>query len=134
MSEHQLILLLKKSDKETLKMIYIENRNPFINFARRFNVSENDIFDAYQDAIIALTEKAFQGEIDNLKCSIRTYLFGIGKYMLFEKARKNKKRILDFPLEKEDYNYQEISNNFIGEESNKKPNSLENLSRRFSTS
>ena len=118
MSEHQLVLLLKKSDKAALKMLYTENRNPFINFARKFRVSEEDIVDTYQDAIIALTEKAFLGEMDNLSCSVRTYLFGIGKYMLYEKARKNKKRVLDFPLEKEDYNYREISQNFIGEEPN----------------
>ena len=123
MNEHQLILLLKKSDKEALKMLYTENRNPFINFARKFKVSEDDIVDAYQDAIITLSEKAFRGEIDNLKCSVKTYLFGIGKYMLFEKARKNKKRVLDFPLEKEDYNYKEITNNFLKDE---EVNTLEN--------
>lgn len=123
MSEKDLILLLKKSDKQTLKIIYVKNRTPFINFARKFNVSENDIVDAYQDAIIVLTEKAFRGEINNLNCSIRTFLFGIGKYILFEKVRKNKKIVFDFPLEKEDYNYREISNSFIGEE----PNSLDIL-------
>jgi len=119
MNEQQLILLLKNSDKEALKNLYLENRNSFIGFARKFNVSENDILDAYQDAIIALTEKAHRGEIDNLKCSVKTYLFGIGKYMLFEKARKNKKRIVDFPREKEAYNFQEITSNFFDEEPNK---------------
>ena len=123
MSEHQLILLLKKSDKEALKMLYKENRDSFINFARKFKVSENDILDAYQDAIIALSEKAFQGEIDNLNCSIKTYLFGIGKYLLFEKSRKHRKRVLDFPLEKEDYNYKTIAEDFLGEA----PNKLERL-------
>ncbi len=123
MSEHQLILLLKKSDKETLKMVYIENRDSFINFARKFKVSENDIVDAYQDAIIALSEKAIQGEIDCLNCSVKTYLFGIGKYILFEKARKNHKKVTDFPLEKEDYNYKSIAESFFED----KPNRLELL-------
>lgn len=123
MSEDQLIILLKKADKETLKMLYTENRNQFINFARKFKVSENDIIDAYQDAIIALSEKAIKGELDNLNCSIKTFLFGIGKYMLFEKARKNQKRVLDFPLEKEDYNYKNIAEGFLEET----PNQLEIL-------
>ena len=43
MNEQQLILLLKNSDKEALKNLYLENRNSFIGFARKFNVSENDI-------------------------------------------------------------------------------------------
>ncbi|WP_439128334.1 RNA polymerase sigma factor [Polaribacter sp.] len=130
MSEHQLILLLKQADKKALKMLYTENRNSFINFARKFKVSENDILDAYQDAIIALSEKALHGELDNLKCTVKTYLFGIGKYLLFEKARKNQKRVLDFPLEKETYNYKTIAEDFLGEA----PNKLERLLRKGFTS
>jgi RNA polymerase sigma factor (sigma-70 family) len=119
MSEHQLINLLKQSDEEALKMLYIENRNPFINFARKFSIPEDDIVDVYQDAIIALHEKAIKGELDILTCSIRTYLLGIGKYMLYEKARKNNKKVSDFPIEKEDYNYREITSDFLEEEPNK---------------
>jgi RNA polymerase sigma factor (sigma-70 family) len=118
MSEHQLILLLKQSNEEALKMFYIENRNPFMSFARKFNVSEDDITDVYQDAIIALHEKAIKGELDTLTCSIKTYLLGIGKYMLYEKARKNNKKVSDFPVEKEDYNYREITNDFLEEDPN----------------
>lgn len=125
MSEQQLILLIKRSDKDALKMLYVENREPFINFARKLHISDEDIVDVYQDAIIAFQEKAVKGKIDHLTCSIRTYLFGIGKYMLFEKARKNNKKVDSFPLEKEDYNYREISNAFFEEE----PNTLQLLLR-----
>lgn len=118
MSEHQLILLLKQSDEKALKMLYIDNRKSFINFARKFSVSEDDIVDVYQDAIIVLHEKAIQGGLDNLTCSIRTYLLGIGKYMLYDKARKNNKSVSDFPIEKEDYNYREMANDFLEEEPN----------------
>ena len=118
MSKQQLLLLLKESDKTALKMIYLNNREPFINFARKFHISDDDIVDVYQDAIIVLQEKAIKGEIENLTCSIKTYLFGIGKYMLFEKARKNNKDISNFPLEIEAYNYKEISNDFLEDEPN----------------
>lgn len=119
MSEHQLILLLKESDKEALKMVYIENRNPFINFARKFHLSDDDILDVYQDAIIFIQEKAIKGEIENLTCTIQTFLFGIGKYMLFDKARKNNKKVAEFPLEKEDYAYKSIAEDFFEETPNK---------------
>lgn len=122
MSEDKLILLLKKADKEALKMVYIENRVAFINFARKFHLSNDDIVDVYQDAIIVIQEKAILGDLENLTCSLRTYLFGIGKYMLFDKARKNNKRVANFPLEKEDHNYKEISDDFF-----KTPNKLELL-------
>lgn len=118
MNEPQLILLLKQSDEKALKIVYIKNRNSFINFARKFSVSGDDIVDIYQDAIIALHEKAIKGELDDLTCSIRTYLLGIGKYMLYEKARKNNKKTINFPIEKEDYNYREITNDFLEEEPN----------------
>ena len=113
MSEQQLLTLLKDSNKEALKMIYLNNRDSFINYARKFNISEDDIVDVYQDAIIVLQEKATKGKLENLTCTISTYLFGIGKYMLFEKARKNNKIISDFPLENEAYNYKEISDSFL---------------------
>ncbi|MFK8060371.1 MAG: RNA polymerase sigma factor [Polaribacter sp.] len=119
MNEQQLIILLKASDKKTLKKIYVDNRDAFINFARKFHLSNADILDVYQDAIITLQEKAIKGDIMNLTCSIRTYLFGIGKYMLYEKARKNSKTNSDFPLESEAYNYKEIADDFFDEEPNK---------------
>ncbi|SDR92392.1 RNA polymerase sigma factor, sigma-70 family [Polaribacter sp. KT25b] len=118
MREQQTLLLLKQADKNALKMVYTENRTPFINFARTLGISDDDILDVYQDAIIVLQEKALKGEIDHLKCTIKTYLFGIGKYMLYEKTRKNNKKIKDFSLEKEDYNYKEISNKFLDDEPN----------------
>lgn len=116
MSEEQLLLNLKQSDKDSLKMIYLKHRVAFLNFGRKFKVSEDDVLDVYQDAIIAFQEKAIQGKLDNLSCSLQTFLFGIGKYMLFEKVRKNNKTVLDFPLEKEDYNYRIISDSYINED------------------
>jgi RNA polymerase sigma factor (sigma-70 family) len=119
MNEQQLIILLKASDKKTLEKIYLENRASFINFARKFKLSDDDIVDVYQDAIIALQEKAIKGEIEKISCTVKTYLFGIGKYMLYEKSRRNNKTVSNFPLEKEAYNYKEISDAFFEDEPNK---------------
>lgn len=118
MNKQQLVTLLKNSDKKALEKVYLENRDSFLNFARKFNVSDDDIIDVYQDSIIALQEKAVEGKLENLSCSIPTFLFGIGKYMLFDKARKNNKKVTDFPLESEAYNYKEISYSFIDEAPN----------------
>lgn len=118
MNEHQLVTLLKNADKKTLSSFYIDNRAAFINFAKKFHISDDDVLDVYQDAIIALQEKAIKGEIDKISCTVKTYLFGIGKYMLYEKARKNNKPFSNFPLEKEAYNYKEITDDFFKEEPN----------------
>ena len=108
MTEQHLIELLKNSDEKTLKMVYLENRSAFKQFARKLSVTDEDIFDAYQDAIIILREKALTGDLDNLTCSIKTYLFGIGKHILYDKTRKNNKNITNYNFEKVSHNFQEI--------------------------
>lgn len=94
MIESEVITGLKKGDNAVLKKIYVAYRPDFIAFARKFSVSEDDIVDCYQDAIIALQEQAIKGKLNNLKSSVKTYLFGIGKYMIYEKARKNNKTVM----------------------------------------
>ena len=85
-----IIAQLKSGDEETLKEIYLANKKPFFLFATRYQISEEDLLDIYQDAIIALYENAKKGKIDDLKSGINTYLFAIGKFMIFKRF-KNKK-------------------------------------------
>lgn len=125
MSKHQLIELLKQADEKTLKIMYLENRNTFINFAKKFNISDDDVLDIYQDAFLVLRENAIDGKLDYLQCSIKTYLFSIGKYMLLAKARNNRKLIDNFPIEKEAYNYKEIADDFLSETLNYQQKKLE---------
>ncbi len=88
---NNIIELLKQSDKATLEKIYIENREAFINFAKKYNIEKYDAVDIYQDAIIALQENAINGKLSDLKSNISTYLFAIGKYKIFHSHRKNSK-------------------------------------------
>lgn len=94
MNDSDLIQLLKKDDKLILKKIYVDYRSDFIAFGRKISLYEDDILDAYQDAIITLQEQVITGKLNTLNCSIKTYLFGIGKYILYEKNRKRNKTIL----------------------------------------
>lgn len=94
MNESKTILLLEKGDKTILKKIYINYKDSFFKYANRFSLAEEDIVDIYQDATIALYENSINGKINNLKCSIKTYLFSIGKNMIYEQLRKNKKSLL----------------------------------------
>jgi len=89
-ASYKILELLKKGDQATLQKIYEDNRNTFINFSKRYNISEDDAVDIYQDAIIALHENAINGKINTLKSSISTYLFAIGKYKIFQLLRNNK--------------------------------------------
>ena len=111
---NNLIDLLKKNDEKAIRDFYNENKNGFILFAKRYNLDQDDIVDVYQDAIIALIENAKKGKIDNLQSSLSTYLFGIGKFMIFQKLKKEKKTFLtdDFlNMEYLDEDYDEEENN-----------------------
>lgn len=89
----------KEADDTALKEVYVSYRASFINFARKYELGEDEILDIYQDAIIALRENFVSGKIEELNSSIKTYLFSIGKYKIYAHLRENKKmRVL------EDYN------------------------------
>lgn len=106
------ISLLKQRDDKTVAEIYQEYRNGFLMFARRYDLEEQIILDVYQDAIIALCENAEKGHLDDLKSSLKTYLFSIGKYMIFARLKEKKslsayEDIDNFNFEWEEYKDEE---------------------------
>lgn len=78
-------------DAPALKKVYLEYREPFINYARKFRLNNDDILDIYQDSIIAMRENFMEGNVTALTSSVKTYLFGIGKYKIYAHLRKNNK-------------------------------------------
>jgi len=101
------IELLKKGDEKTIHQLYVDHKNGFTLFANKYDLSSDDLLDIYQDSIIALCENAKKGTIDNLESSLSTYLFSIGKYMIYRKLKtKNKSISIDsddqFPQVAED--------------------------------
>ena len=87
------IAKLKIGDERTLKEIYVTNKQAFFLFAARYKLAHDDVLDTYQDAIIALYENAKKGKIDDLKSSLQTYLFAIGKFMIFKKLKNQKEYV-----------------------------------------
>jgi len=90
MEDKQLIAQLKKRDRNALKDVYREYKTEFFRFASRYTKSDDMLEDIFQDAIIAVYENALAGKLDNLKSSLKTYLFSTGKFMLFKKFRDTK--------------------------------------------
>lgn len=86
-----IIDLIKHGDENTLQNIYVDNREAFIKFSKKYNVERYDAVDIYQDAIIILRENVLNGKIKVLNSSISTYLFAIGKYKIFQSHRGNSK-------------------------------------------
>ncbi len=98
---------LKKGDPKTLERIYVENREGFINFSKKYNIEEQDAVDIYQDAIIVLRDNAVNGRIDALQSNISTYLFAIGKYKIYHnfriRSREDLKEDVDLLQENVDF-------------------------------
>ena len=76
-------------------------------------MNNDDLIDIYQDAIIALIENAKKGKIDDLKSSVTTYLYGIGKFMIFQKLKKESKTVSIDDFEKIEMVYDDYSEDEI---------------------
>lgn len=81
------IELLKKGDQKVISTIYMEYRTGFKLFANAYPLESTVVLDIYQDAVVALCENAKKGLLDNLQCSLKTYLFSIGKFMIFKQLK-----------------------------------------------
>lgn len=93
MTEEQLISQLKQRDRNALKTVYVDYKTEFFKFMSRYNADNNVLEDIFQDALIVLFENAQAGKLDTLKSTVKTYLFGIGKFMLFKYFRDGKKEV-----------------------------------------
>ena len=84
---------LRKGSDKALKQVYEENRDKFLNFARRYHLSDEENIDVYQDAYIIFYDNVMSGKVESFTSSITTYLFSIGKYLIFERMKKNNKKV-----------------------------------------
>ena len=56
---------LKQGSDQALQQVYEDNRDKFINFARRYNLDTDDIIDIYQDAYIVFYNNVMSGKIES---------------------------------------------------------------------
>ena len=94
----QLIKRLKNGDSAVLETIYTKYRKPFLSFASRYNLDKEELLDIYQDSILALVDNVRNGKIETLDSTLKTYLFSIGKFMIFKKL-KHLEVVNELPLD-----------------------------------
>lgn len=118
--DQTIVEAIRAGNTAVLKDLYPRYRDDFIQWVNaRFYCSEEDLLDIYQEAIIVFYQNVVEGKIAQLSCSIRTYLFSVGKHLLYKKFKEktNKPtdeldikqiRELDWHLlEKEELNHRE---------------------------
>ncbi|MBV1923033.1 MAG: sigma-70 family RNA polymerase sigma factor [Flavobacteriaceae bacterium] len=104
----QPIKYFKENNEVELRKMYNEHRSVFFGFARKYKLSDDELADIYQEAFLALRKHALSGKLIEVKCSLRTYLFGIGKYLIFNELKKNSKLV---PLHPDPEEIDEVSIN-----------------------
>ncbi|MDT4861499.1 sigma70-ECF: RNA polymerase sigma factor, sigma-70 family [compost metagenome] len=84
------IAALKNGDRREIEKLYNQYRSGFIFFLNRYGLPQEDLTDIYQDSVVALIENARKGLMDDLEVELKTYLFAIGKFMVFKRMKKQR--------------------------------------------
>ena len=98
-NEQVLIERLKARDNSALEFFYKENWSSFLRFSRQYDLEEPETKDIYQDAVIAVYENAQKGKLDTLEAKLSTYLFSVGKFMIFRRLKNKNALFADEPLD-----------------------------------
>lgn len=90
--DNDLINKLRDGDKKILEAIYKNNETAFINWAcHHYIVDHSQAKDIFQMTVIALYQNIRENKLHQLTCSIRTYLFAVGKRLLLKQKMKEVK-------------------------------------------
>ena len=91
---------IKKGEYQLIDQLYLQHRDAFVTYAQRqLYATEDDATDCFQDAVIAFYKNIVSGRLLELTCSIRTYLFSIGKRLVY---RRNQQRNRERPTDHEE--------------------------------
>lgn len=82
--------LLKIAQPQAIENVYKTHRKAFIAFGAKYGLAEDELLDIYQDTIIAFIENIRKGHLENLQVEVKTYLFSIGKYLIFSRLKNIK--------------------------------------------
>ena len=113
MNQDEIIKKIKSGGQTELGLVYEEYREEFLRWlVKEYNCSLDDSKDIYQLTILIFHDNIRLGKLEHLVSSVKTYLFGIGKNIVKENLRKEKRYI---PLSKEKW----LKENLIDEPTNK---------------
>ncbi len=92
-SKQNIFAELKSGSEQAFKKVYEDNRDKFLNFAKKYDLSNDELIDVYQDAYLVFHENILSGKLKEMTSTISTYLFSIGKFMIMDRLRKENKTI-----------------------------------------
>ena len=84
---------LKQGDSESYQFLYENYRGSFLAFAKAYSIPKDIALEVYQEAMIKLYENIMSGQLVHLTSSLKTYVFSIGKFKIYEYLRAQKKLV-----------------------------------------
>ncbi|MBC7919745.1 MAG: sigma-70 family RNA polymerase sigma factor [Ferruginibacter sp.] len=83
---------LRGGNPSALDEFYRLHRRVFVRWSeKRFSLDATEAVDIYQDAVIILYENITRGKLDELKVSLKTYFFSIGKNLILKRIARIKR-------------------------------------------
>ncbi len=84
---------IRSGDEDSLREIYREYRQPFIQWIKgEFFCSDDDAIEFFQTAVVILYDNIITGKLTELNSHVKTYLFGIGKNKAHEWLRHRQRQ------------------------------------------
>ncbi len=85
---------IKNGDQTAVSRLYREYRPDFIAWmTSRYHCTTLTARDIYQDTMLTITTKAQRGELDDIKCTMKTYIYGVAKNKYRELLRRERKYV-----------------------------------------
>ncbi|SHG95804.1 RNA polymerase sigma factor, sigma-70 family [Chryseolinea serpens] len=92
MTHNDIISKIRSGGQNELGLVYAEYREEFLRWiTKEYHCSDDDSKDIYQLTILIFYDNIKQGKLENLVSSVKTYLFGIGKNVVRDVLRKEKR-------------------------------------------
>jgi len=84
---------LAKGDERGFRDLYTRLRPGFFSFAKSFGCSREEIEEAYNDTFVALHDNIISQKVVIIQGTMKAYVYGIGKYMLYAQKRSQGKSV-----------------------------------------
>lgn len=92
MIQNEIIQKIRSGGQTELGLVYAEYREEFLRWlTREYHCSDDDSKDIYQLTILIFYDNIKLGKLETLVSSVKTYLFGIGKNIVKDYIRKEKR-------------------------------------------
>jgi RNA polymerase sigma-70 factor (ECF subfamily) len=90
--DDNIIKTIRAGDYKAIVTFYDQYKKEFVHWAiRKFPVTKDDALDIFQDTMIAFLKNIKRGRIEKFEHSVKSYLYAIGRHLLLNKVKFEKR-------------------------------------------